>query len=99
MNNRLSADLGMRFESAQSEATGGIIGVDSTSLVPRLALSYDVRGNGSHIFHVTYGWVSKHSRGGANNNVGNPDNLVSTYQGPPERDSTSRPASIPQTTA
>jgi carboxypeptidase family protein len=85
VNNRLSADLGMRFESAQSEATGGLIGVDSTSLVPRLALSYDVRGNGSHIFHVTYGWYSGkylETQVGANNNVGNPDSLVSTYQGP-----------------
>jgi hypothetical protein len=85
VNNRLSADIGVRFEAAQSEATGGIIGVDSTSLVPRLALSYDVRGDGSHIFHTTYGWYSGkylETQVGSNNNVGNPDYLELEYAGP-----------------
>jgi outer membrane receptor for ferrienterochelin and colicin len=85
INDRLSADLGIRFESAKTEATGGIIGVDSTSLVPRLAASYDLRGDGAHVFHVTYGWYSGkylETQIGANNNVGNPDYLELEYQGP-----------------
>ena len=58
VNNRLSLDLGARFESAQSEATGGIIGVDSTSIVPRLAASVRRARRRHHIFHATYGWYS-----------------------------------------
>ena len=46
INNRWSADLGFRFERVRSEATGGIVGVDTDTWVPRLATAYDVQGNG-----------------------------------------------------
>src|SRR5690606_13444006 len=44
---QLSFDLGLRYERVRSEATGGIVGVDTDTLVPRLAATYDVTGNGA----------------------------------------------------
>ncbi len=85
INNRWSADLGFRFERVRSEATGGIVGVDTDTWVPRLATAYDVQGNGKHIFHVTYGWYAgryNEAQVGNNNNVGNPNLLLGVYDGP-----------------
>ena len=85
INNRWSADLGFRFERVRSEATGGIVGVDTDTWVPRLATAYDVKGNGKHIIHVTYGWYAgryNEAQIGNNNNVGNPDLLLGVYTGP-----------------
>jgi hypothetical protein len=88
INSRLSADLGFRYERVSSEATGGILGLDSDTLVPRLAAAYDVEGNGRHVVHLTYGWYSgraNEAQIGANNNVGNPDFLWYEYTGPAGR--------------
>jgi outer membrane receptor protein involved in Fe transport len=86
INNRWSADVGFRYERVRSEATGGIVGVDTDTFVPRLAAAYDVQGNGKHIIHATYGWYSgryNEAQIGNNNNVGNPDLLLGVYAGPP----------------
>jgi hypothetical protein len=85
INNRWSADLGFRFEKVRSEATGGIVGVDTDTWVPRLATAYDVKGNGKHIIHLTYGWYAgryNEAQVGNNNNVGNPNLLLGVYTGP-----------------
>src|SRR5699024_3294624 len=37
----LSFDLGVRFEKVKSNSTGGIIGVDTSTIVPRLAAAFD----------------------------------------------------------
>ena len=58
INRLFSADLGVRYERVRSEATGGIVGVDTDTIVPRLALAYDVKGNGSFVMHTTYGHYS-----------------------------------------
>src|SRR5262249_10178400 len=42
---KLSLNLGLRYEKVRSEATGGIIGVDTDTIVPRLAATYDVKGD------------------------------------------------------
>ena len=39
-------DLGVRIEIVKSEATGGIIGVDTNTTVPRLAATYDISDKG-----------------------------------------------------
>ena len=39
---RLTLNLGVRHERVKSEATGGIVGVDTDTTVPRLAATYDL---------------------------------------------------------
>ena len=69
----------------RSEATGDIIGIDTSSIVPRLALAWDVAGNGKQVAHVTYSHYSgryNEAQIGGNNNVGNPDRTFGIYAGP-----------------
>jgi hypothetical protein len=85
INERWSADLGLRYERVRSEATGNIVGVDTDTVVPRLAAGYDVLGNGKHVVHVTYGhYAGRYNEAqiGSNNNVGYPDLLLGVYTGP-----------------
>ena len=80
-----SADLGARYEHVKAASTGNIISVDNNRIVPRLALGYDVKGNGDHVIHVTYGMYSgryNEAQIGANSPVGNPADIEPTYQGP-----------------
>lgn len=86
INNHWSADLGVRHERVRSEATGGLVGIDTDTIVPRLATAYDVQGNGKHIVHATYGWYGgryNEAQIGVNSNVGNPNLLLGVYVGPP----------------
>ncbi|HEY7171587.1 MAG TPA: TonB-dependent receptor [Vicinamibacterales bacterium] len=85
INRHLSADLGLRFERARSDATGDIVGVDTDTIVPRLGVAFDAKGDGSLIFHSTYGHYSgryNEAQIGANNNVSNPDETIAVYTGP-----------------
>jgi outer membrane receptor protein involved in Fe transport len=80
-----SVDLGLRYERVRSEATGNIVGVDTDTVVPRLAAGYDVMGNGMHVVHMTYGhYAGRYNEAqiGNNNNVGTPDLLLGVYDGP-----------------
>ncbi len=52
--NRVTADLGVRYEKVRSEATGGIVGADTDTVVPRLGVSFDVEGNGQTVAQATY---------------------------------------------
>ena len=85
INNQWSADLGLRYEHVHSEATGDITGVKNGRIVPRLALGYDVQGNGDHVVHVTYGqYAGRYIEPQlvANSSVGNPADIEPTYRGP-----------------
>jgi hypothetical protein len=85
VNRHVSADIGFRYERVRSVATGDIIGVDTDTIVPRLAIAYDVNGNGRFIFHTTYGhYAGRYNEAqiGSNTNVGNPDVLIGSYIGP-----------------
>src|SRR3954447_9453120 len=82
---QLSFDLGLRYEQVKSNSTGGIVGVDTNTLVPRLAAAYDPKGNGRTVFHATYGWYSgryNDTQVGANSAVGNPALTIGIYDGP-----------------
>ena len=85
INNRWSADLGARFERVKALSTGDILSVENNRIVPRLATSYDIAGNGDHVVHVTYGQYSgryNEAQIGGNSPVGNPADIFSLYQGP-----------------
>jgi hypothetical protein len=78
-------DLGTRYERVRSEATGGIVGVDTDTIVPRLAATYDVNGDGRYILQSTYGhYAGKYSEAqfSSNTTVGNPSALYAFYTGP-----------------
>jgi carboxypeptidase family protein len=85
INSRWSADLGARFERVKALSTGDILSVQNNRIVPRLGTAYDVKGNGSHIVHLTYGQYSgryNEAQVGGNSPVGNPADIFSLYQGP-----------------
>ena len=85
INRFFSADIGVRYERVRSEATGGIVGVDTDTLVPRLGFAYDVLGTGAFVLSTSYGHYSgryNESQIGANSNVGNPDVTLARYIGP-----------------
>jgi hypothetical protein len=84
-NRALSFDLGVRYEKVKSSSTGGIIGVDTSTWVPRLAAAIDPKGDGKTVFHVTYGHYSGRYNDvqvGANSPVGNPAEVDAFYTGP-----------------
>jgi hypothetical protein len=82
---RLTLDLGTRFEAVSTSATGDISSVDASSIVPRLAASYDLQGNGQTVLYGTYGHYSgKYSQVqfAADTNVGRPSEVDYLYSGP-----------------
>lgn len=85
VNSRWAADLGVRFEHVKSEATGGIVGVNTNMVAPRLASSFDVKGDGKYVAHVTYGhYAGRYNENqiAGNTNVGNADETIGVYVGP-----------------
>ncbi|HUK37337.1 MAG TPA: TonB-dependent receptor [Vicinamibacterales bacterium] len=85
LNSHWSFNLGARYEKAKSNATGGILAVDSSSIVPRLAASFDPMANGKYKFDVTYAqYAGRYNPAltGVNSNVGNPTFLYGYYVGP-----------------
>ena len=82
---RLTVDLGGRFEAVRSSATGDIVTVNTTTVVPRFGVTYDVEGNGRTVLQATYGhYAGKYSEAqfAANTDVGNPSRVTYGYTGP-----------------
>jgi hypothetical protein len=82
---RLTLDLGARLETVRSSATGNIDAVNSTSLMPRLAATFDLQGDGKTVLSSTYGHYSgKYSQVqfAVNTNVGRPSEVDYVYSGP-----------------
>lgn len=85
LNEHWSFNLGARYEQVESEATGGIVTVDSDRLVPRLGASYDLRGDGKYRFDATFAQYSgkySETQFAENTTVGNPRLLLGVYVGP-----------------
>ena len=86
VHDKVSVNLGIRAEKVTSDATGGVPGIDSSTVVPRLAVAYDPLGDGRYTFQATYShYTGKYSENqfGANTNVGIEDELQLGYVGPP----------------
>lgn len=84
-NDHFSFNLGFRYEAVKSEATGDIVATDTDRFTPRLAASYDVRGDAKLKFDATYSqYAGKFSevQFGRNSNVGEPNRLIYSYTGP-----------------
>jgi hypothetical protein len=82
---RLTLDLGTRFEIVNSEATGDIAAVDTKTIVPRLGASYDIVGDGRWIAQATYShYAGKYTEAifAENTDVANPSVVVYQYSGP-----------------
>lgn len=85
LNEHFSFNLGLRWENVTGEATGDITTVDSSRLVPRLAASYDVTGDGKYLLKGSYAQYSgkyNERQFAVNTNVGNPSSLTYDYVGP-----------------
>ena len=85
LNKNWSFNLGVRYEKARSEATGGITGIDTDTITPRLGLSFDPLGDGKLKFDATYaeyGGRYNPSVIGRNTPVGNPAVIQYQYAGP-----------------
>ena len=99
INGRWSADLGARFENVRAISTGDIVSVSTNRIVPRLALGYDIQGDGNHVVHVTYGQYSgryNEAQIGQNSPVGRPDEFLSAYRGPAGQGATFAPGFDPK---
>jgi outer membrane receptor protein involved in Fe transport len=85
LNNKWSFNLGVRYERVRSLATGNIVSVDTDTIVPRLAATYDFRGDGKYTLQATYSHYAGRygtSQFAGNTNVGNPTLIYSVYTGP-----------------
>jgi hypothetical protein len=82
---KMTMDLGVRGEVVRGEATGNITTVSTTSLMPRLAMAFDARGDGRTILQATYGMYGGRygqTQFATNTNVGRPSETDYVYTGP-----------------
>jgi hypothetical protein len=82
---RLTVDLGVRYEKVRTDATGGIVGADTDTMVPRLGVSFDVSGDGRTVAQATFAQYSSRFTERAfarNTNVGTPSRVDFGYIGP-----------------
>jgi hypothetical protein len=85
VSRNLTVNAGLRYENVRSEATGGIIGVDTNTIVPRLAATYDLTGDGRTVVQASYAHYSgkyNETQIGRNSPVGNPALVTYEYAGP-----------------
>jgi hypothetical protein len=54
-NDRLSLNLGLRYDKNDGKNAAGDKVADDSSLSPRLAATFDTRGNGNLVLHASYG--------------------------------------------
>jgi hypothetical protein len=85
VNRKLTVDAGVRYERVRSEATGEIVGADTDTIVPRLAATFDAKGDGRFVIQGTYAhYAGKYSEAQftSNTDVANPSLIRYTYTGP-----------------
>jgi hypothetical protein len=86
LNDHWSFNLGARYEKVSDENTDNVHVVDVDVLTPRLAASFDARGDGKYRFDATYGeYAGSYNMALWTNatNTGNPGYLYGPYIGPP----------------
>jgi len=83
---RWAISAGARYEKHTADTTqAGVVTPESSSLVPRVGATYDVKGDGVWILQATYGHYagkSSETQVADNTNVGSPNRVTSQYNGP-----------------
>ncbi len=85
ISRHLTADVGFRYERVRSDADG-LVGADTDTIVPRVAVAFDPVGDGRTTLNATYGhYAGRYNEAtfSANGNVGQPNLLLADYVGPP----------------
>jgi outer membrane receptor for ferrienterochelin and colicin len=85
LNDHLSATLGVRYERATGTGPGGAKLSDTHAVMPRLGVTYDVKGDGKYRLSGTYAQYSgKYNETffALTTHVGNPNAIYYYYTGP-----------------
>ncbi len=85
LNDRLSLNLGLRYDQNDGENAAHIKVADDSALSPRLAATYDMKGNGNLVLHGSYSqYVTAlaNSIGDSTSPGGVPSTIQWVYRGP-----------------
>ncbi len=85
LNDNFSFNLGLRYDVNDGEDASGKKVADDSKLSPRLALTYDPKGDGNWVFNASYGeYVAAIANSQANSTAqgGNPATITWYYRGP-----------------
>jgi len=100
LGHRWSFNLGVRYEKVRSDTTSSnLLALDTDTIVPRLGLAYDVRGDGKLKLEGTYSHYAGSynlSLFGSNQGAGNPSLVYAIYVGPPGEGQDFAPGFDPQ---
>jgi hypothetical protein len=85
LNDRLSFNVGVRYDQNDGEDAGGKKVADDSRISPRLSAAFDPKGDGNWVFSASYGeYVAAIANSQANSttSAGNPAALLFNYGGP-----------------
>jgi outer membrane receptor protein involved in Fe transport len=84
-NDRLTLNLGVRYDANDGTNEAGLKVANDSHVSPRLAATYDARGNGNLVLHASYGqYVAAlaNSIGDSSSTAGVPSSFQWFYRGP-----------------
>jgi len=85
LNDRLSFNIGVRYDDNDGEDAAGTKVVDDSRISPRISAAFDPRGDGNWVFNASYGeYVAAIASAQANStsSAGNPATYQWAYGGP-----------------
>jgi outer membrane receptor for ferrienterochelin and colicin len=85
VNDHATLDLGVRYERGSGETNEDFVTADTNSFVPRLGVTYDVKGNGATVLQASYAHYAgklHQNQFVRNTNVTNPSRITRAYVGP-----------------
>jgi hypothetical protein len=85
LNDHWSFNLGARYETNSSDTTTGVAPIDTDNIVPRLAATYDIKGDGKYRIDASYAeYVGSYNLAlfTQTSNTGNASYVYGPYIGP-----------------